>query len=71
MPSTSKSQQALFAIAEHHPDKLYARNRKVATSMTHEQLHDFASTPTKDLPERAGTGAKKKGHGAAYGGSPL
>lgn len=39
------------AIAEHHPDQLYARNRSLL-GMTHNQLHDFASTPERGLPER-------------------
>jgi len=51
LPSTSKAQQAVMAIAEHNPKKLFARNRGVL-SMSHQQLHDFASTPTKALPEK-------------------
>lgn len=39
-----------MAIAEHHPDQVYARNRGVL-KMTKRQLHDFASTPEKRLPE--------------------
>jgi hypothetical protein len=39
------------AIAEHDPEKLYKRNRAML-GMTHEQLHDFAVTPEKDLPEK-------------------
>lgn len=41
-----------MAIAEHHPEKLYARNRGLL-KMSHGQLHDFASTPERGLPERA------------------
>jgi hypothetical protein len=52
MPATSKAQQAVMAIAEHSPEKLYKRNKGVA-KMTHEQLHDFASTSTKHLPTYA------------------
>jgi hypothetical protein len=52
MPAKSKAQQAVMAIAEHEPEKLYARN-KGAAEMTHEQLHDFAATPTKHLPSYA------------------
>ena len=40
-----------MAIAEHSPGKLYKRNRGLL-GMSHEQLHDFASTPTKGLPEK-------------------
>jgi hypothetical protein len=50
MPSVSRAQQAVMAIAEHDPSKLYARNRGAA-SMSHQQLHDFASTPTRGLPQ--------------------
>lgn len=38
-----------MAIAEHHPEKLYARN-KGAASMSKSQLHEFASTKPKRLP---------------------
>lgn len=41
-----------MAIAEHDPDELYERNKGL-TKMTHEQLHDFASTPRKELPKSA------------------
>ncbi len=58
--------RTVMAIAEHDPDKLYARN-KGAASMSHSQLHDFASTPSAGLPEKAnakkvygGLGGKKK-----------
>ena len=49
MPAESKAQQIAMAIAEHEPEKLYARNKGLK-DMTHEQLHDFASTPRKHLP---------------------
>jgi len=51
MPSLSIAQRRAMAIAEHHPSKLKARNRGLL-KMSHEQLHDFASTPEKGLPER-------------------
>ena len=50
MPSESKAQQKAMAIAEHDPSKLYKKNRSLLR-MTHEQLSDFASTSTEDLPE--------------------
>lgn len=50
MPSISKAQRAVFAIAEHHPEKLYSRNKNLA-DLPHKTLHDFAATNTKDLPE--------------------
>ena len=51
MPSVSKAQRTVMAIAEHDPSKLYKRNRGLL-GMSHEQLHDFAATPTKGLPEK-------------------
>lgn len=51
MPAVSKKQRIVMAIAEHHPDELYARNRGLL-KMSHQQLHDFASTPEKGLPTR-------------------
>ncbi len=52
MPSESKKQQIATAIALHDPEKLYKRNQGLA-DMSHDQLHDFASTPRKGLPESA------------------
>lgn len=52
MPAVSKKQQIAMAIAEHHPEELYARNRGL-TQMTHQQLHDFAATKRSSLPETA------------------
>ena len=43
MPAVSAKQRIAMAIAEHHPEQLYARNRGML-SMSHQQLHDFAST---------------------------
>ena len=45
-----------MAIAEHEPDKLYARNSAML-QMTRQQLHDFAATKTKGLPQRVKKGA--------------
>ena len=52
MPAVSRKQQIAMAIAEHHPEKLYARNQGM-TKMSHQQLHDFAATPRTGLPESA------------------
>jgi hypothetical protein len=52
MPAKSKAQQALMAIAEHNPSLLRGKNKKVAKTMSHQQLHDFASTSTKNLPSK-------------------
>ena len=49
MPSRSKAERIAMAIAEHHPNQLYARNRGLL-KMSHTQLHDFAATPEKGLP---------------------
>ena len=49
MPAVSVKQRRLMAIAEHHPEELYAKNRGVL-SMSHGQLHDFASVKEKGLP---------------------
>jgi hypothetical protein len=51
MPSKSKKMRRAAAIAEHHPEELYARNKGMA-NMTHKQLHDYASTKEKKLPEK-------------------
>lgn len=51
MPATSQAQQQAMAIAEHAPDKLYARNAGLK-KMSQTQLHDFASTKRKGLPAR-------------------
>lgn len=42
------------AIAEHHPEELFARNKSLL-DMTHEQLHDFSDTPEAGLPEHKGS----------------
>ena len=52
MPSKTEKQRRLMAIAEHHPEKLYKKNRGVL-KMSKKQLHEFAS--------------KKKHHSAENG----
>lgn len=47
MPAKSEKQRKMMAIAEHHPEALNKENRGVL-KMSHEQLHDFASTKGKD-----------------------
>jgi hypothetical protein len=49
MPAVSKKQRIAMAIAEHHPEKLYSRNRSLK-KMDKSQLHDFAKTKEKNLP---------------------
>jgi len=51
MPAQSKAQQEVMVIAEHNPSALYARNRGVL-NMSKKQLHDFANTKTKNLPNK-------------------
>jgi len=51
MPAKSKKMRKLMGLAEHHPEKVYARNKGVL-SMSREQLHDFASTKEKGLPTK-------------------
>ena len=51
MPAVSQAQQRAMAIAEHAPEKLYARNAGLKW-MSLKQLHDFASTSRKGLPRR-------------------
>jgi hypothetical protein len=58
MPSVSQNQQIAMAIAEHNPSKLYARNKGLL-GMSHQQLHEFASTPRKNLPKTAAAGPKR------------
>lgn len=50
MPAVSKAERRVIAIGEHHPDELYPENRGIL-GMTHQQMHDFASTKETDLPE--------------------
>lgn len=58
MPAVSKKQQMAMAIAEHAPAKLKANNKGLL-QMTHQQLHDFASTPRKGLPNKVSKKAGK------------
>lgn len=53
MPSKSKAERRLMAIAEHHPEEVYARNKGVL-GMNHQQLHEFADTKESSLPEHVG-----------------
>lgn len=52
MPALSVKQRRLMAIAEHDPDAVYGRNRGVL-DMSRQQLHDFAATPERNLPEQS------------------
>jgi hypothetical protein len=43
MPAETEKQREAMAIAEHHPEKLYKKNKGLL-KMNKEQLHDFAKT---------------------------
>jgi len=57
MSAVSTAQRQAMAIAEHHPEKLYGRNR-VLRKMKYGDLHDFASTSEKGLPKHKGGGLR-------------
>ncbi len=59
MPAKSEAQRRLFAIAEHHPEQLYAKNKRILGDMSHQQMHDFASTKTTERVEKAKQVRKK------------
>lgn len=63
MPAESKAQRIAMAIAEHHPDQLSEKNKGLL-SMTHKQLHEFASTPEKRLPYHVARKARRESHGS-------
>ena len=42
MPAKTEKQRKMMAIAEHHPEKLYKKNRGVL-KMSKKELHKFAS----------------------------
>jgi hypothetical protein len=62
MPAVSKDQGRFFRWAEHNPDQAKAEGK--ATGMTTSQMHDFAVTPEKGLPNKVGAltkTARKRG----------
>lgn len=62
MPAVSKAQGRFFRWAEHNPAQAKAEGK--ATGMTKSQMHDFAATPEKGLPKKAGpltSAARKSG----------
>jgi hypothetical protein len=60
VPATSIKQRRMFAIAEHHPEKLYAKNKGVL-GMKKSQMHDFAAVSETDLPEKVEKVKKLRG----------
>jgi hypothetical protein len=61
MPSVSKKQRRMFAIAEHHPNQLYSENKGVL-KMGKSKLRDFAKTKEKGLPTKKKGKKKKPAH---------
>lgn len=59
MPAVSKNQQIAMAIAEHAPQKLYKRNKGLK-KMSHQQLHEFASTARTGLPMKVANAFKSR-----------
>jgi hypothetical protein len=60
MPSESKAEQRLMGAAEHGAD--FPAAKKLRASMTHEQLHDFASGSMKGKPEHVQAGGGTHPH---------
>ncbi len=54
MPSVSKKQRRFMAMVEHTPkSELSGKAAEAKSSMSHQQLHDFAATSEKHLPNRS------------------
>lgn len=49
MPAVTEKQRKMMAIAEHHPSKLFKRNKGVL-KMGKAKLSEFASKAKSDLP---------------------
>ena len=58
MPAKSKAQQHLMAAAEHGAQ--FPMAQKLRSSMSLNQLHDFAATKTKSLPSHTKAPAVRK-----------
>lgn len=61
MPATSKAQRRFFGMLEHNPGMA----KKRGINMTHEQMHDFAATKEKGLPQYAKSKKRKMQNGAS------
>jgi hypothetical protein len=59
MPAVSVKQREAMAIAEHHPEKLYAKNKGLL-KMSKSELHKYASTKEKGLPLKKKRLSRKK-----------
>ena len=55
MPTQSKAQQRLMAIAKHDPDKVFPENKGVL-KMKKSSMKDFAETKLKGLPGKIKSG---------------
>lgn len=53
MPAKSEAQRRAMVIAEHHPSKLYKKNRELL-KMSKAKLSEYASTKEKKLPHILG-----------------
>lgn len=62
MPSRSKAQANLMRAAEHGAS--FPMARKVAASMTHRQMHDFAVGSSKGKPQHVASQHPHKNLGA-------
>lgn len=60
MPAKSKAQANLMRAAEHGAN--FPMARKLRQSMTHAQLHDFASGSEKGKPDHVGMRAARNSH---------
>lgn len=60
MPAKSRSQQRLMQAAEH--GATFPKARAIRQSMTHQQMHDFASGSEKGKPQHVGLRAAHASH---------
>ena len=58
MPSVSKSERRLMGAAEHGAN--FPKAKKIRKSMSHKQMHEFASTKEKGLPVKVKAHARHK-----------
>ena len=58
MPATSIRQAKYFRWLEHAPDAAAERKK---SGLSHQQMHDFAATPNKGLPEHKADGQAPMG----------
>lgn len=62
MPAISQAQGNLMRAAEH--GATFPMAKKLRSTMSHSQLHDFATTKTKGLPRHVPKKKKVLSHGA-------